>query len=144
VVVVPLVGNAPLQPPEAVQALAFEAFHCSVTDVPIATLLSLAFKVTDGGVATAGVSAPVDGCVCVSAVELAPQAASEPRASNPSIDFNANAIPLRRLRRIELITRLPIFPMATFRRSLIPFVRNLRDHIFIRIFESANLSPFAN
>ena len=121
----PLGGNAPLQPPEAVQAVAFEAFHCSVTDVPIATLVSLAFKVTDGGVATAGVSAPVDGCVYVCAVELSPQAASEPRASNPSIDFNANANPLRRLRRIELITRLPRFPMTTFRRSLIPFVRNL-------------------
>jgi hypothetical protein len=63
VVVVPLGGNAPLQPPEAVQALASEAFHCNVTDVPIATLLSLAFKVTEGGAATAGVSAPVDGCV---------------------------------------------------------------------------------
>lgn len=39
----------------------------------------------------------------VSAFELAPQAASEPRAAKTNIDFNANANPKRRLRRIELI-----------------------------------------
>lgn len=47
--VVPVVGSVPLQPPEAVQASALAAFHCSVTDAPMATLLSLAFNVTDGG-----------------------------------------------------------------------------------------------
>ena len=122
---VPLGGNAPLQPPEAVQALAFEAFHCSVTDVPMGTALSLAFKVTNGGATTAGVVALLVGVPVVSAFELEPHAASAPRATNPSIDFNANANLERRLRRIELITRLPRFPMTTFQRSLIPFVRNL-------------------
>lgn len=42
-------GSVPLQPPEAVQATALAAFHCSVTGEPMATLLSLAFNVTDGG-----------------------------------------------------------------------------------------------
>ena len=55
--VVPLVGNVPLQPPEAVQELASEALHCNVTDEPMATLLSLAFKLTNGGATTAGVVA---------------------------------------------------------------------------------------
>jgi hypothetical protein len=138
VVVVPSVGNVPLQPPDAAQVLAFEAFHCSMTDAPMATVLSLAFKVTNGGATTAGgvalpVAPPLGGvllagpllAVVDSALELIPHAASEPRAANPSIDFNANAIPKRWLRRIELITRLPRFPMTTFRRNLIPFVRNL-------------------
>ena len=54
---VPVVGNVPLQPPEAAQELALEALHCSVTDAPMATVVSLAFKVTNGGAATAGVVA---------------------------------------------------------------------------------------
>jgi len=60
--VVPVVGNVPLQPPEAAQELALEALHCSVTDAPMATVVSLAFKVTNGGAVTAGVVAlPVAG-----------------------------------------------------------------------------------
>jgi len=34
--------------------------------------------------------------------------------------------------------------LQLFPRSLNPFIRNFRDHIFIRYFETANLSPFAN
>ena len=125
---VPAVGNVPLHPPDASQALAFVALHCSVTAVPMATVLSLAFKVTNGGVATVGdVAALLDvGGVCdVSALELAPHAASELRAANANIDFNANANLVQRLRRIELITRLPRFIATTFSRSSIPFIRNL-------------------
>jgi hypothetical protein len=105
VVVVPLVGIAPLHPPDAVQALALVALHCSVADPPIATLLSLAFNVTNGGAATAGVCAALGVCVvCVVwASELVPQAESALSTTNPSIDFNANANPARCLRRIELI-----------------------------------------
>jgi hypothetical protein len=131
VVVVPVVGSAPLQPPDAVQVVALVALHCSVTDAPTATVLSLAFKLTNGGAATAGgvgeldaallAAAPPDVC----ASELAPHAASALSTVNTNKDFNANANPELRLRRIELITRLPRFPMTTFRRSLIPFVRNL-------------------
>jgi hypothetical protein len=57
----PEVAKVPLQPPEAVQLSAFEALHCSITDAPIETLLSLAFKLTNGGATTAGVSGPVEG-----------------------------------------------------------------------------------
>jgi hypothetical protein len=119
----------PLQPPDAAQFLALLALHCSVTGVPMVTALSLAFKVTKGGAATAGVAAlPVgvllgvvlvvvaplgvavpDGMpvVDVSAFELSPHAASALSALNPRISFNANANLEQRLRRIELITRLP-------------------------------------
>ena len=107
--VVPSGGNVPLQPPDAEQVSALEAFHCSVTDVPMGTVLSLAFKVTNGGAATTGVVALPVELPAVCALELSPHAASEPRAANPSIDFNANANLVLRLRRIELITRLPRF-----------------------------------
>jgi hypothetical protein len=93
VVVVPLVANVPLQPPDAAQLLALVALHCSVTDVPIATLVSLDLKVTNGAAAVVGASAPLDVCgisdVC--AFELAPHATSELSAANASIDFNPNA-----------------------------------------------------
>ena len=120
----PVVGKVPLQPPEAVQLLALVALHCSVADVPMSTLLALAFKDTNGGVTTAGVAGLLGVCGDV-AFELAPHAASALRAANPSIDFNANANLVRWLRRIELITRLPRFTATTFPRSLIPFIRNL-------------------
>ena len=42
VVIVPVGGSVPLQPPEAVQVSALEAFHCSVTDAPMVTLFSFA------------------------------------------------------------------------------------------------------
>ena len=113
---VPVVGNVPLQPPEAEQDLALEALHCSVTEAPMATVVSLAFKVTNGGAATAGVVAlPVAGllgglvlvgpllAVVVSAFELSPHAASALSTTNTNMDFNANANPKLRLRRIELI-----------------------------------------
>ena len=120
-VILPVVANVPLQPPEAVQLAAFEALHCSVTDAPIATLLSLAFRVTAGGATTAGVSAPVDGC----ALEPEPHAVSEPRAANPSIDFNSNASLELRLRRIELIRISQDSLRQLFFAASIPFTRNL-------------------
>jgi hypothetical protein len=143
VVVVPSVGKVPLQPPDAAQVLALVAFHCSMTDVPMGTALSLAFKVTNGGAATTGVVAlpvalPLGGvllagpllAVVDSALELIPHAASEPSAANPSIDFNANAIPKRWLRRIELITRLPRSTATTFFAELESFQpQSLRSHI---------------
>jgi hypothetical protein len=139
VVVVPVVGMAPLQPPDAAQELAFVALHCNVTGEPIATVASLAFKVTKGGAETTGDVAPllVAELLCavlsvgvllevdVSAFELAPHAARELTATKPSIDFNANANLERRLRRIELITRLPkkllrqLFRGARFHSSAI-------------------------
>ena len=48
VVIVPLVGCAPLQPPEAVQDCASVALHCKVVEVPLMTLLFLAARVIAG------------------------------------------------------------------------------------------------
>jgi hypothetical protein len=141
VVVVPVVASVPLQPPEAAQLLALVALHCSVTDAPTATVVSLAFKVTNGGAATAGGVGVLDAVLLVavllvellpdvSASELAPHAASAPSTVNTNKDFNANANPERRLRRIELITRLPKFTATTFSAepdSVHP--QSLRSHI---------------
>ena len=104
--VLPVGGIVPLQPPEAAQLFALAAFHCRVTDEPTGTVDSLAFRDTVGA-GMAETELPVEeSAVC--AVELEPQAASEPRVAKPSIDFNANANLELWLRRIELITRLPI------------------------------------
>jgi hypothetical protein len=49
----PLVGTAPLQPPEAVQAVAFFEFHVNVDAPPLPTVAGDAVKVTVGaGVVT--------------------------------------------------------------------------------------------
>lgn len=48
VVVVPLVGSVPLQPPEALQESAPEALHSKVVEVPLVTLLCLATSVIAG------------------------------------------------------------------------------------------------
>ena len=139
---VPVIGNVPLQPPEAAQELALEALHCSVTGAPTATMVSLAFRLTNGGATTAGVVAlvvevllvgEVLGAVLVasvllpvvSAFELAPQAASEPSAAKTNIDFNANADPNWRLRRIELIRVSQDLLRQLFRGALISCIRNL-------------------
>jgi hypothetical protein len=50
----------------------------------------------------------------VSAFELSPHAARKLSAANTNIDFNANANLVQRLRRIELITRLPRFTATNF------------------------------
>jgi hypothetical protein len=57
VVIVPLVGWAPLQPPEAVQDCAPVALHCKVVEVPLVTLLCLATRVTAGLAASLPVEA---------------------------------------------------------------------------------------
>jgi hypothetical protein len=101
---VPVIARFPLQPPEAVHEVALEALHCRVTDVPIATLFSLALSVSDGGTATAEM--PEVSKVEPTAVPRS-QAASALRAANPRMHFNANAVLAERLRRIELIMRLP-------------------------------------
>ena len=97
------------------------------------TVLSLALKVTNGGATTAGVAVLLGGvvlvgpllAVVVSAFELIPHAASEPSAANTNIDFNANANPLRWLRRIELIhvSQDPLRKILA--RRLILSMRNL-------------------
>jgi hypothetical protein len=48
VFIVPLVGWAPLQPPEAVQDCAPVALHSKLVEVPLVTLVFLATRVTAG------------------------------------------------------------------------------------------------
>jgi hypothetical protein len=122
VVVVPVVGKVPLQPPEAAQVSALAAFHWRVTDAPLATVLWLAFRLTKGGATTVGVvAAPVAVSVAmpgeVKALELEPHAASVLSTVNAIIDFNSNANLEQRLRRIELITRLPITTVTNLLRG---------------------------
>ena len=144
---VPVIGKAPFQAPDAAQLFALVALHCNVTDAPTVTLLSLAFRITDGGgtavldgvLLAAVVVVPaallaagvlVSGVLDVSAFELAPHAASAQREANARMDFNANANLMQRLRRIELITRLPRLSATTFSAecdSLHP--QSLRSHI---------------
>jgi hypothetical protein len=48
VFIVPLVGWAPLQPPDAVQHCATEALHCKRVELPYGTLVFLATRVSAG------------------------------------------------------------------------------------------------
>jgi hypothetical protein len=94
-------------------------------------------RLTNGGATTAGVAVLPVGEVLgvvlvasvllpdVSAFELAPHAASEPSAAKTNIDFNANANPMRRLRRIELIRVSQDLLRQLFRGALISCIRNL-------------------
>jgi hypothetical protein len=141
---VPLVGNVPLQPPEAVQLSALEAFHCSVTDAPMATLLSFACRATVGAVAAAAGLIAAVVPVKASDDDCPLQAASALRAVIPRIDLMTNAALTRRLPQFDFIPRLPRWPRQIFSEELISFISNLWDHIFIRYLETANLSPFAN
>lgn len=64
----PFVDLVPLQPPDAVQAVAFVAVHASVVELPLKTVVGFALSVTVGGV---GPAATVTVTVCA-AVPPAP------------------------------------------------------------------------
>jgi hypothetical protein len=116
-VIVPVVGSVPLQPPEAVQVSALEAFHCSVTDAPMATLLSFACRLTLGAVATAtGLAAEVVP-VKASDDDCPLQAANALRAVIPRIALMTKTAQTRRLLQFEFIPRLPRFRVKFFPRS---------------------------
>jgi hypothetical protein len=72
VVKVPLVGSAPLQPPEAVHAVAFVELHVNVAVLPVATLVGLALKVAVGarGAAAVTVTAVVAAAAVVPTAPL--------------------------------------------------------------------------
>jgi hypothetical protein len=53
---VPLVANAPVQPPEAVQAVALVDFQVSVVVPPLATVVALALRDATGAVGAVGVT----------------------------------------------------------------------------------------
>jgi hypothetical protein len=128
VVIVPAVGIVPLQPPEAVQVSALDAFHCSVTGEPMDTLLSSACRLTvgaDGGIAAAaGLIAPAVP-VKASDDDCPLQAASALRAVIPRIDLMTNAAQTRRLPQFEFIPRLPRLAASNFSEVLIYFISNL-------------------
>lgn len=138
----PMVGTAPFQPPEAVQALALVALHCNVTEAPTATVPSLAFRLTNGGARTAGVAALALAVLLggvllvgpllaevVSAFELMPHAASEPSAADANIKFKANANLARWLRRIELIRVSQDLLQKLFAEPDSIHPQSLRSHI---------------
>jgi hypothetical protein len=91
VAVVPLIGWAPLHPPEAMQDCAPDALHCKVVAVPLGTLALFATSVTAGFAVPLGAAVvavlPVEGLVCVSADD-SPQAASAANAAHPSAQRN--------------------------------------------------------
>jgi hypothetical protein len=68
VLALPLVGSAPLQPPEAVHAVAFAELHISVAALPVCTVVGFAFSVAVG--VTAIVTAAVAGELPVAPVQL--------------------------------------------------------------------------
>ena len=89
--IVPLIGWAPLHPPEATQDCALVAFHCKVVAVPLGTLVLFATSVTVGFAVPLGSAVvavlPVEGLVCVSADD-SPQAASAASAAHPIAQRN--------------------------------------------------------
>jgi hypothetical protein len=130
VVIVPVVGTVPLQPPEAVQVSALEAFHCSVTDAPMVTLLSFACRLTVGAVATATGLAAAVVPVKASDDDCPLQAASALRAVIPRIDLMTNAAQTRRLPQFEFIPRLPRLAASNvFRGADFFHQQSLRSHI---------------
>lgn len=112
---VPLGGCEPLQPPEAVQLLALDAFHCKVTLYPMGTLLSFAFSVRVGAEVSLSVTVPV---LVVTPVDVPWHAASAVRAINAGIVFKTIAELTRLPLRIEFMLSLPevcrdVVPAAT-------------------------------
>ena len=101
---VPLGGCEPLQPPEAVQLLTLDAFHCNVTLDPMGTLFSFDFSVSVG----AEISLLVRVAVSVVALVDEPwHAASAVSAINAGIVFKTNAELTRLPLRIEFMLCLP-------------------------------------
>jgi hypothetical protein len=100
VVMVPLGGCEPLQPPEAVQLSTFDALHCNVTLCPIETVFSLDFSVSVGAEISLPVIVPA---FVVTLADVPEHATSADSAANASIDFNTNAQPTRLSLRIEFI-----------------------------------------
>lgn len=72
VLALPFVGSAPLQPPEAVHAVAFAELQESVAALPVCTVMGFAVRVTVGGIgaATVIVTAALAGEAPVAPVQL--------------------------------------------------------------------------
>jgi hypothetical protein len=91
VVIVPLVGWAPLHPPEAMHECAPVVLQCKVVELPLGTLVLFAARVT------AGFAVSLEAAVAVLTVEElvfdvsaddSPQAASAANTAHPSAQPN--------------------------------------------------------
>jgi hypothetical protein len=128
VVIVPLGGSEPLQPPEAVQLSTLDALHCSVTLCPIGTVLASDFSVSVGAEISVLVIVPA---LVVTLVEVPWHAASAATAINANPDFNTNAELTRLPLRIEFMLRLPEYCRGVVRagtRGFMPLGQ--RSHIY--------------
>jgi hypothetical protein len=94
VVIVPLVGWAPLHPPEALHDCAPVVLHCKVVELPLGTLVLFAARVTAGFVMSLE-----EGLVVDVWAEDSPQAANAANTAHPSVQPNTRlTIPIPRLR----------------------------------------------
>jgi hypothetical protein len=110
VFIVPLVGWAPLQPPEAEQDCAPVVLHCKLVAVPLATLDFLATRVT-AGLAT---SLPVETEEVLLPVVVDVSADDESsHAANPANAANARAQLNRRTTLAEVPVRLMLLNLAS-------------------------------
>ena len=116
VVIVPLVGWAPLHPPEAMHECAPVVLHCKVVELPLGTLVLFAARVT------AGFAVSLEAAVAVLTVEElvfdvsaddSPQAASAANTAHPSAQPNTRPTnPIPRLRDFRRLHPLPLFFLA--------------------------------
>jgi hypothetical protein len=93
----PLVGWAPLHPPEAVQLCASVALHCRVAAVPMTTLVFVAARVTTGIAVPPGTVGVVwtDACPQAARAEITEYPTAERSRREAQAEHNA-----RRLGRI--------------------------------------------
>ena len=140
VVIVPLIGWAPLHPPEAMHDCAPVALHCKVVELPLVTLVLFAASVTAGfavSLEAAVAVPPVEEPVADVSADDSPQAASAANTAHPSAQPNTRPTnPIPRLRDFRRWHPLPLFFLAG---RLAHFDGGIIDCFL----GSANLSLFA-
>jgi hypothetical protein len=117
VVIVPLIGWAPLHPPEAMHDCAPVTRHCKVVELPLGTLVFFAARVTAGIAASLEVAVvvlpavlPVEALVADVSADDSPQAASAANTAHPSAHPNTRPTnPMPRLRDSRPWHPLPLF-----------------------------------
>ncbi len=113
VVIVPLVGWAPLHPPEAMHDCEPVARHCKVVELPLGMLVFFAARVTAGfavSLEAAVAVLPVEELVVDVSADDSPQAASAANTAHPSAYPNTRPTkPIPRLRDSRPWHPLPLF-----------------------------------
>jgi hypothetical protein len=117
VVIVPLIGWAPLQPPEAMHDCAPVARHCKIVELPLGMLAFFAVRVTAGfavsleaAVVVLPAVLPVEALVVDVSADDSPQAASAANTAHPSAHPNTRPTkPIPRLRDSRPWHPLPLF-----------------------------------